>query len=128
MNKILVIEDEKMIRENLCELLTLEDYEVVGVENGKIGVAKAVENLPDLIICDLMMPELDGYGVLHQLKRNSATKTIPLIFLTAKRGEMDCRQGLELGADDYLTKPFRCTELLGTINTHLAKKATVKSN
>ncbi len=91
MKKILAIEDETVIRENICDLLSLEDYHAMAAENGKIGVARAMEHLPDLILCDIMMPELDGYGVLHQLKQNSATKTIPFIFLTAKATKMDFR-------------------------------------
>jgi len=91
MKKILAIEDETVIRENICDLLSLEDYHAMAAENGKIGVARAIEHLPDLILRDMMMPELDGYGFLHQLKQNSATKTIPFIFLTAKATKMDFR-------------------------------------
>ena len=112
MKKILLIEDNEHIRENTAEILELSNYEVIMAEDGKIGVEKALKYLPDLIICDIMMPVLDGYGVLHALHRNSHLKNTPFIFLTAKTERIDFRKGMDLGADDYLTKPFSGTELL----------------
>lgn len=122
MTKILVIEDENNIREILIEILNAEDFDTTGAENGRIGVELAQEIIPDLIICDVMMPELDGYGVIANLRKSPATETIPFIFLTAKSSKHDLRQGMELGADDYLTKPFTREELLATISTRLQKK------
>lgn len=121
MTKILLIEDNPDIRENTCEILSLAGYEVLTAENGKIGVDLAQHNKPDLIICDIMMPELDGYGVLHILNKNSDTSAIPFIFLTAKTEKNDIRKGMTLGADDYLTKPFDDTDLLNAIETRLRK-------
>ncbi len=125
MNKILVIEDEFLIRENLLERLGAEGFDTVGAENGLDGVKLALANRPDLIICDVMMPELDGYDVLRTLRQNPNTAAIPFIFLTAKADKAALRQGMELGADDYLTKPFTKTELLGAIATRLKKHAVV---
>lgn len=125
MKKILVIEDEFTVRANILELLELEGFYGIGAENGLIGVLGAVENLPDLIICDVMMPELDGYGVLTTLRQDPVTATIPFVFLTAKADKADLRQGMELGADDYLTKPFTDDELLKSITTRLEKQAAV---
>lgn len=123
MNKVLVIEDEEAVRANIVRLLKLEDYEAIGAENGAIGVQAAQEHMPDLIICDVMMPELDGYGVLNALRENPSTATIPFIFLTAKATKEDIRQGMQLGASDYLNKPFTRDELLNTIKTQLEKQA-----
>jgi two-component system, sensor histidine kinase and response regulator len=125
MSKILVIEDEFLIRENLLERLGSEGFDTVGAENGLDGVKLALADRPDLIICDVMMPELDGYGVLRTLRQNPNTAAIPFIFLTAKADKAALRQGMELGADDYLTKPFTKTELLGAIATRLEKHAVV---
>ena len=125
MSKILVIEDEFLIRENLLERLGSEGFDTVGAENGVDGVKLALADRPDLIICDVMMPELDGYGVLRTLRQNPNTAAIPFIFLTAKADKAALRQGMELGADDYLTKPFTKTELLGAIATRLEKHAVV---
>lgn len=125
MNKILVIEDEFLIRENLLERLGAEGFDTVGAENGLDGVKLALADRPDLIICDVMMPELDGYDVLRTLRQNPNTAAIPFIFLTAKADKAALRQGMELGADDYLTKPFTKTELLGAIATRLEKHAIV---
>ncbi|MCG5056610.1 MAG: response regulator [Limnoraphis sp. WC205] len=122
MSKILVIEDEEAIRENIVELLEIEDFEVISAENGRIGFQQASEHLPDLILCDVMMPELDGYGVLSALRSNSTTATIPFIFLTAKAEYSDIRQGMGLGADDYLTKPCTAEELLEAVRTRLKKQ------
>jgi signal transduction histidine kinase len=122
MTKILVIEDQEDLREIILEMLDSEDFDALGAENGKIGVQLAHSYKPDLIICDVMMPELDGYGVITALRQNPATAMIPFIFLTAKASKADLRQGMELGADDYLTKPFTVKELLGAITTRLEKK------
>jgi two-component system, sensor histidine kinase and response regulator len=123
MTKILVIEDEDDIRENLVELLDAEGYETIAAENGKQGLEIAIAQIPDLIICDLLMPELDGYAVLEILRQQPATATIPLIILTAKVSRGDIRLGMELGADDYITKPYTRAEVLGAIATRLEKKA-----
>lgn len=125
MTKILVIEDETAIRENILELLEAQDFEAIGAENGRIGVRIATEQVPDLIVCDVMMPELDGYEVLEALRTNPLTVTIPFIFLTAKADKSDTRKGMELGADDYLTKPCRATELLRAVESRLEKQAAV---
>lgn len=125
MTKILVIEDETSVRLNILELLEAEEFEVVGAENGMIGVLWALEYVPDLIVSDVMMPELDGYGVLATLREDPATATIPFIFLSAKADKADLRQGMELGADDYLTKPFTRSELLQSIIARLEKQAAV---
>jgi signal transduction histidine kinase len=128
MKKILVIEDMPSIREETLTLLELEAFEVMGAENGVVGVQLAQKQLPDLIICDIMMPELDGYGVLETLRKNPATATIPFIFLTAKAEKADLRQGMALGADDYITKPFTADELLAAVNARLEKHAEVVRN
>lgn len=122
--KILIIEDNTDIRENVVEILELADYIVLEADNGKTGVDMAITDLPDLIICDIMMPELDGYGVLYLLNKHPETAAIPLIFLTAKAEMVDLRKGMELGADDYLTKPFHNMELLKAIESRLKKKET----
>lgn len=121
MKKILVIEDNLEVRENLCEILELADYDVGSAENGKLGIEKASEMLPDLIICDVMMPELDGFGVLKILNKNPKLNRIPLIFLTAKAEKDDFRKGMGLGAEDYITKPFDDVELLEAIEMRLDK-------
>ena len=106
MKKILLIEDDVVLRENTEELLELSNYEVVVAPNGKVGVEIAKQNLPNIIVCDIMMPELDGYGVLEALSKNEETRHIPFIFLSAKTERKDVRKGMDLGADDYITKPF----------------------
>lgn len=121
MKKILLIEDNPDMRENTAEILELASYDVLTAENGKAGVKIAQDNMPDLIICDIMMPELDGYGVLHMLSRNTKTAGIPFIFLTAKAEKTDFRKGMNLGADDYITKPFDELELLDAIEMRLKK-------
>src|SRR5690606_711201 len=123
MKKILLIEDNAEVRENTSEILELANYEVITAENGKIGVELAQRERPDLIICDIMMPELDGYGVLHILGKKPETARIPFIFLTAKTEKSDIRKGMTLGADDYLTKPFDDTDLLNAIETRLKKSS-----
>ncbi|MBD2248716.1 response regulator [Nostoc sp. FACHB-888] len=126
MKKLLVIEDEAPVRANILELLKAKNFNTNEAENGHIGVQMALEHLPYLIICDVMMPGLDGYGVFNTLRQNSLTATIPFIFLTAKADTADLRMGMSLGADDYLTKPFRARELLQTITTRLEKQAILK--
>lgn len=128
MKKILLIEDNPDIRENTTEILELDGYEVLTAENGKIGVDLAIKEIPDLIICDIMMPVLDGYGVLHLLTKNKETADIPFIFLTAKAERSDFRKGMEMGADDYITKPFDDVELLSAIESRLRKKEVIKKN
>src|SRR6476660_3316650 len=105
MKKILLIEDNKEMRENTSEILELANYDVVTAANGKIGVELATQINPDLIVCDIMMPELDGYGVLYLLAKKPETSGIPFIFLTAKTEKTDMRKGMSMGANDYLTKP-----------------------
>jgi CRP-like cAMP-binding protein/CheY-like chemotaxis protein len=128
MKKILLIEDNPEVRENTSEILSLANYEVITAENGKIGVELAQRESPDLIICDIMMPELDGYGVLHILSKKPVTAKIPFIFLTAKTEKTDIRKGMNLGADDYLTKPFDDTDLLNAIEARLFKSAMQQKN
>jgi two-component system sensor histidine kinase/response regulator len=123
MTKLLVIDDDHTVRVNLVELLEAEDFEVLSAKDGRQGVEIARQSLPDLIICDIMMPELDGYGVLAELRQDSAAATIPFIFLTALADRSDLRQGMNLGADDYLVKPFARSELLTAIESRLAKHA-----
>ncbi|MEJ7766888.1 MAG: response regulator [Chitinophagaceae bacterium] len=118
---ILIIDDHPEIRENIAEILQLAGYFTITAENGKKGVDIAVKQKPSLIICDIMMPELDGYGVLHLLKKNPETEYIPFIFLTAKIERTDFRKGMEMGADDFITKPFDDIELLNAIETRLKK-------
>lgn len=127
MKKILLIEDNREMRENTSEILELAGYKVLTAENGKIGVELAQKNLPDLIVCDIMMPVLDGYGVLHLLSKNEDTANIPFIFLSAKAERSDFRKGMEMGADDYVTKPFDDIELLNAIESRLKKIRTSTS-
>lgn len=126
MKKILLIEDNADVRDNTAEILELSNYEVIVAENGKTGVEKALQHLPDLIICDIMMPVLDGYGVLHALHKNETIKNTPFIFLTAKTERGDFRKGMELGADDYITKPFSGAELLSAVDSRLKKVELLK--
>ncbi|MBE9200238.1 MULTISPECIES: EAL domain-containing response regulator [unclassified Nodularia (in: cyanobacteria)] len=126
MTKILVIEDEESVRENLLDLLEAENFETITAANGKIGINLAVSVMPDLILCDMMMPEIDGYGVLTAVRQEPLTATIPFIFLTAKSAKADFRQGMDMGADDYLTKPFTRAELLKAIMNRLERQATLK--
>ncbi len=126
MKKILLIEDNNDVRENTAEILKLAQYNVVTAKNGKEGVELAQKDKPDLIICDIMMPVLDGHGVLHMLSKNEETASIPFIFLTAKAERSDFRKGMEMGADDYLTKPFDDVELMNAIESRLRKNAILK--
>ena len=123
MTKILVIEDELFVRENIVDLLEAEDFEVFSTENGILGILWAQENLPDLIICDVMMPEINGHDVLEEMRELPETSLTPFIFLTAMSDKGDIRHGMELGADDYLTKPFTRNELLSAISSRLLKHA-----
>src|SRR5690242_15190575 len=118
---ILVIDDNTDIRENTAEILELAGYRTFTAENGKRGVEVAIKEKPSVIICDIMMPELDGYGVLHLLRKNVDTQHIPFIFLTAKTERSDFRKGMEMGADDYITKPFEDIELLNAVEVRLKK-------
>ncbi|WP_413167005.1 response regulator [Capilliphycus salinus ALCB114379] len=121
MKKILVIEDDEPIRMSILELLTIEQFQGIGAEDGHQGLQLAKQEQPDLIICDIMMPDIDGYAVLYELQQDSRTANIPFIFLTAKTERQDQRMGMELGADDYITKPFTTTELLEAVKTRLKK-------
>ena len=125
MLKILVIEDDELIRETLLQLLESHNYRAIVAENGRFGVQMALSEIPDLILCDVQMPELDGYDVLRTLRQNSLAATIPFIFLTAQSDKTDFRRGMELGADDYLTKPFTKAELLGAIASRVSKRLTI---
>ena len=125
MAKILVIEDEESIRENILDLLEAENFEGIGAINGQVGIKLANEQIPDLILCDMMMPEVDGHGVLKALRSEPLTATIPFIFLTAKADKSDIRTGMELGADDYITKPCTPQELLKAIAIRLEKQKTI---
>lgn len=123
---ILIIEDNLEIREGTAEILELTGgYDVITAENGKIGVELANKHLPDLILCDIMMPELDGYGVLYMLSKFEKTRQIPFIFLTAKSERHDMRKAMEMGADDYLVKPFDDIELLNAIESRLRKRESL---
>ena len=126
MQKILLIEDNDEIRENMAEILDLAGYDVYTAANGKEGIKTAIQEIPDLILCDIMMPVLDGYGVLHMLQKHEALENVPFIFLTAKSERLEVRKGMELGADDYITKPFDGTELLNAIAGRLKKAAAFK--
>ena len=126
MKKILLIEDNKDMRENTAEILELFKYKVFTAKNGKEGVEIAKKEKPDLIICDIMMPVLDGYGVLRMLSKNTETASIPFIFLTAKAERSDFRKGMEMGADDYVTKPFDDVELLNAVEIRLKKAEVMK--
>ncbi|EPR72342.1 transcriptional regulator, Crp/Fnr family [Winogradskyella psychrotolerans RS-3] len=126
MTKILLIEDNQDVRENTAEILELANYEVVKAEDGKKGVELAKLSKPDIIICDIMMPELNGYDVLLHLSKDKTTASTPFIFLTAKTEKIDVRKGMNLGADDYLTKPFEESELLDAIASRLHKHSFLK--
>lgn len=121
MKSILIIEDNKDVRENTADLLELENYKVTTAENGKIGVEIAKKILPNVILCDIMIPELDGFQVLQKLIEYPKTASIPFIFLTAKTEKIDMQKGINLGATYYLTKPFTEKELLEVIENRLKK-------
>lgn len=122
MPSVLVIDDNADIRDNTAEILELAGYTSIVAENGKKGVELALREKPDIIVCDIMMPELDGYSVLHLLQKNPETRNIPFIFLTAKTERSDLRKGMEMGADDYITKPFEEIELLNAVEVRLKKQ------
>jgi DNA-binding response OmpR family regulator len=128
MKTILVIEDNQKVRDNITEILELSDYKVLTAPEGKTGVEIAIKENPDLIICDIMMPVLDGYGVLHLLNKHRQTYGTPFIFLTAKSEKADFRKGMEMGADDYLTKPFDGIELLKAIEIRLDKNELLRTH
>src|ERR1022692_487583 len=128
MKSILVIEDNENIRENTAEILELAGFKALTAENGKKGVEIALKENPSLIVCDIMMPELDGYGVLHLLKNNKSTENMPFIFLTAKTERAEMRKGMEMGADDYITKPFDDLELLKAVEIRLKKAEISQTN
>src|SRR5690606_6604884 len=125
---ILLIEDNQEMAENIGGILRLAHYKVISAPNGKIGVELAQQQHPDLILCDIMMPQLDGYGVLHILNKDEDTADIPFIFLTAKTDKADMRNGMNLGADDYITKPFDGYDLLKVIEIRLKKKEQQKAS
>lgn len=123
--KILLIEDNADVRETTATILELAQYTVVTAQNGKDGVEAALRELPDIVVCDIMMPLLDGYGVLHMLSRNDKTASIPFIFLSAKAERVDFRKGMDMGADDYITKPFEEVELLSAIESRLKRSELI---
>ncbi|MDJ0751972.1 MAG: response regulator [Ardenticatenaceae bacterium] len=126
MAKILVIENEKALRDDIADLLELEGHDVFVSSNGKEGLEKALQETPDLIISDIMMPRMDGFEMIKGLKQNPETSTIPVLFLTAKAERSDIRKGMTLGAEDYLTKPFTTDELIRAIDTMLQKQARLR--
>lgn len=126
MTKVLYIEDDAVLRENTAELLELTGFNVMTAPNGKMGIEKAIKELPDIILCDIMMLGIDGYGVLEELSKNKRTNLIPFIFLSAKTERQDIRKGMNLGADDYITKPFSEEELVSAINSRIAKVRILK--
>ncbi len=122
MSKIVVIEDQPQMRRNIAFMLEMEKFEVYAAENGRLGLDLIREHKPHLVICDVMMPQMDGYAVLAQLRKEPDTATLPFIFLTAKGDKPDVRQGMNLGADDYLTKPVARVDLLAAIRIRLARQ------
>lgn len=122
MKKILVIEDEQQLLRNILKILKSEGFIAIGADNGKAGVSTAVKEIPDLIVCDVMMPEMDGYQVLGALQKEPKTALIPFIFLSAKAERTHQRLGINLGADDYLTKPFDADELIAAIDGRFRKQ------
>ena len=125
MKTILVIEDEPNVRESLIDLLEVEGFKAISAENGRIGLTIAHDIHPDLVLCDVRMPDIDGYKVLQNLRAHSDTGATPFIFLSAYTAKLDMRRGMELGADDYLFKPFTADELLGAISARLNKQAAL---
>src|SRR5690349_15720887 len=126
MKKVLVIEDNKEILENTAEILELSNYHVLTAENGRLGIEKALSNMPDLILCDIMMPELDGYGVLHMVQNHPELQHTQFIFLTAKTDPSEIRKGMSMGADDYIPKPYDPTDLLNAVEGRLRKADLIK--
>lgn len=127
MSKVLVIEDEVSTREIFLDCLGAEGFEAIGAANGAMGIQLAQQHLPSLVVCDIMMPVMDGYGVLSALRREPATALIPVVFLTAKRSSEEVRYGMQLGVDDYLTKPSSMPEVLRAINTQIKKRERIES-
>ena len=125
MNRILLIEDNHSLREEILNVLELEGFDVVTAENGRVGLERLKEGIPDLVLCDLMMPDMDGYETLQAIRSNPATSTLPVILLTARDDEQCKIRGAELGANDYVTKPFRIPELLAAVQG-IAKKLARK--
>ena len=125
MSKVLVIEDDEDLKSGIVDLLTEEGYEVISAENGRLGIEAAKKHLPDLIISDIMMPEVDGYGVYKELQNDNTASSIPFIFLSARADNSDIRYGMNLGADDYLTKPYKADELIAAVSSRLAKKSYI---
>jgi DNA-binding response OmpR family regulator len=128
METVLIIEDNDLIRENTAEILQMANYKVLTAENGKMGVELALQQRPDIVICDIMMPGMDGYGVLHVFNKNPELESVPFIFLSAKTDRADIRKGMEGGADDYITKPFLESELLNAIEGRLRKAKAHKKD
>lgn len=128
MKRVLLIEDDTALRENTAELLELSNYDVTTAANGRIGIEKAKANPPQVIVCDIMMPEVDGYGVLEALSNDAVTSQIPFIFLSAKTEHKEIRKGMDMGADDYLTKPFEEEELISAIESRIAKSTILHTN
>jgi len=127
MNKILIIEDQPQMRRNLATILEMENFQVIAAENGQRGLELARREKPDLVICDVMMPELDGYGVLQALRAETALATTPFVFLTAKGDKLELRKGMNLGADDYLTKPVQREDLLAAVRSRLDRRSAQKA-
>lgn len=128
MKKILVIEDSEALLNDIVEMLSLEGFEVMSAQNGKLGIAALEETYPDLILCDVRMPVMDGYGVLDYLRSDPTKTNIPFIFLTARTGRDEVREGMQLGADDYLTKPFTAEELISTVHARIARSVNLKQH
>jgi CRP-like cAMP-binding protein/ActR/RegA family two-component response regulator len=126
--KVLIIEDNNDVRESTCEILGLAGYQTYQANNGKVGVEMALKCIPDIILCDIQMPDLDGYGVLHLLSKQPSASGVPFIFLTSKTERADMRKGMEMGADDYLTKPFDDIDLLNAIECRLKKRSQQKEH
>jgi len=127
-NKILVIEDSEPLLKDIVEMLTMEGFDVASAKNGQMGVAALETDRPDLVLCDVRMPVLDGYGVLDHLRSNPDTTNIPFIFLTARSGREEWREGMQLGADDYLTKPFKVEELISAVHTRIARSVNLQDH
>jgi len=127
MKTILLIEDNEEFRDNITEILEMADYKILTAENGKEGIRMVKKEMPDLIICDIMMPDLDGFGVLHVIHKDPECSGIPFIFLSAKNDHVDIRKGMNLGADDFLRKPVQGEELLRAVETRLEKSESLKA-
>jgi len=127
MSKIVIIEDQPQMRRNIALILEMENFEVFTAENGRLGLELIKQHKPDMVLCDVMMPELDGHDVLKQLRADALTATLPFIFLTAKGDRPDVRDGMTLGADDYLTKPASREDLLAAIRTRLDRRKAHQS-